>query len=86
MSGVKTVEPGQWPPKTRIRAERDASVASSVVHIPGNILNGDRPARLYVDDQATSPQKDALSSVWGGKKGGAVAYLAKLIGKVEPVE
>jgi hypothetical protein len=55
-------------------------------HIPGNILKGNWTVRLYVDEQATPQQKEALLSVWTGKKGGPVADLAKLIGKVESIE
>jgi hypothetical protein len=57
-----------------------------IARIPGNILKGNWTARLYVDDKATPQQRDALLGVWSGKKGGAMADLAKLIGKVESVE
>jgi hypothetical protein len=58
----------------------------ALCHIPGNILKGNWNIRLYIDDKATAPQKDALVAVWSGKKGGPVADLAKLIAKVDAVE
>ena len=58
----------------------------ALCHIPGNILKGNWNVRLYIDDKATAQQKDALVAVWSGKKGGPVADLAKLIGRVDAVE
>ncbi len=55
-------------------------------HIPGNILKGNWRALVYVDDQATPAQQDALLSVWTGKLGGPIADLAALIGEVVGVE
>jgi hypothetical protein len=55
-------------------------------HIPGNILDGNWRVKVYVDDGATSEQKDAMLSVWTGKQGGPVADLAKLIGEVISIE
>ena len=57
-----------------------------LAHIPGNILKGNWKVRVYVDDQATPQQKDALLNVWTGKLGGPVADLAKLVGEVVAVE
>jgi hypothetical protein len=57
-----------------------------LAHIPGNILKGNWRVRVYVDDGATAPQKDALLGVWTGKLGGPVADLAKLVGEVTAVE
>jgi hypothetical protein len=55
-------------------------------HIPGNILKGNWNVRIYVDDKASSAQKDALVNVWTGKLGGPVADLAKLVGRVDSIE
>ncbi|HEX9783929.1 MAG TPA: DUF1326 domain-containing protein [Opitutaceae bacterium] len=55
-------------------------------HIPGNILKGNWNVRIYVDDQATAAQKDALVNVWTGKLGGPVADLAQLVGRVDAIE
>lgn len=57
-----------------------------LTHIPGNILQGNWRVRVYVDDQATPEQKEALLNVWTGKLGGPVADLAKLVGEVIAVE
>ena len=57
-----------------------------LAHIPGNILQGNWRVRVYVDDQATPEQKQALLDVWTGKLGGPVADLAKLVGEVIAVE
>jgi hypothetical protein len=55
-------------------------------YIPGNILQGNWRVRVYVDDQASPEQKEALLNVWTGKLGGPVADLAKLVGEVVAVE
>lgn len=57
-----------------------------LTHIPGNILQGNWRVRVYVDDEATPEQRDALLNVWTGKLGGPVADLAKLVGEVIAVE
>jgi hypothetical protein len=57
-----------------------------LTHIPGNILQGNWRVRVYVDDQASPEQKEALLNVWTGKLGGPVADLAKLVGEVIAVE
>ncbi len=57
-----------------------------LAHIPGNILKGNWTVRIYIDDGATPAQKDALLSVWGGKLGGPIADMAKLVGKIVAVE
>ena len=55
-------------------------------HVPGNILKGNWRALVYVDEQATPAQQDALLSVFTGKLGGPIADLAALIGEVVGVE
>lgn len=57
-----------------------------LAHVPGNILKGNWRVRVYVDDQATSEQMEALLNVWTGKLGGPVADLAQLVGQVVAVE
>jgi hypothetical protein len=57
-----------------------------VAHVPGNILQGNWRAAVYVDDKASSKQEDALLQVYTGKLGGPVADLVKLIGEVVSVE
>jgi hypothetical protein len=56
------------------------------VHIPGNVLNGNWRAVVYVDERATSEQHEALLSVFTGKQGGPVADLVGLVGEVVAVE
>ena len=55
-------------------------------HIPGNVLQGNWRALVYVDDQATQAQQDALLSVFTGQLGGPIADLVSLIGEVVGVE
>jgi len=51
-----------------------------IAHIPGNILQGNWKAAVYVDDKASAQQKEAILNVYTGKLGGPVGDLAKLIG------
>jgi hypothetical protein len=55
-------------------------------HIPGNILKGNWRVVLYVDDNATPQQQEALLNAFGGKLGGPLADLAQLVGEVVGVE
>jgi hypothetical protein len=56
-------------------------------HIPKNILEPKSwTAAVFVDDQATEQQHDALLKLFTGQLGGAVADLAGLIGEVVAVE
>jgi len=59
---------------------------ATVAHVPGNILQGNWTAAIYVDDAASQAQHDALLKVYSGQAGGPVAELAKLIGTVVSVE
>ncbi len=56
------------------------------VFIPGNIFAGNWKAVLYVDDQASQEQQEALLKVFTGQLGGGIADLAALIGDVVAVE
>jgi hypothetical protein len=56
------------------------------VFIPGNVLAGNWKAVVYVDDQASDEQQEALLKVFTGQLGGAIADLAALIGEVVAVE
>jgi len=58
----------------------------TTAHIPGNVLEGGWKLSVYVSDNATDEQQDALLSVLTGKKGGPPAELAKLFGEVVSVE
>jgi hypothetical protein len=57
-----------------------------IAHVPGNILQGNWRAAVYLDDKVTPEQEAALLGVYTGKKGGPVAELAKLVGEVVSVE
>lgn len=57
-----------------------------LAHVPGNILQGNWRAAVYVDDKASAQQKDAILSVYTGKLGGPVGELVKLIGEVVSVD
>ena len=59
---------------------------AAVAYIPGNALKGNWKAAIYVDDDASAAQKDALLQVYTGKLGGPVAQLTALIGQVVTVE
>jgi hypothetical protein len=57
-----------------------------VVHIPGNILEGNWKQAVLVDDRATDEQADALLDCFSGKLGGPLADLASLVGERVSVE
>lgn len=59
---------------------------AAVAHVPGNILEGNWRAAIFIDDQASLVQEEALLKVFTGQAGGPVADLAKLIGEVVSVE
>jgi hypothetical protein len=55
-------------------------------HIPGNIMNGNWRAVVFLDDKASSQQEEAILNVFTGKLGGPVADFASLVGEVVGVE
>jgi hypothetical protein len=59
---------------------------AAVAHIPGNILEGNWRAAIFLDEHTSKEQEEALLKVYTGKAGGPVADLAKLIGEVVSVE
>lgn len=59
---------------------------AAVAHVPGNILEGNWTAAIFVDENASEEQEKALLKVYTGQAGGPVAELAKLIGKVVSIE
>ena len=46
-----------------------------VAHVPGNILQGNWRAAVYLDDKVSPQQEQALLNVYTGKEGGPVAEL-----------
>ena len=59
---------------------------AAVAHVPGNILQGNWRAAIFVDENASKEQEAALLKVYTGQAGGPVADLAALIGEVVSVE
>jgi hypothetical protein len=57
-----------------------------IAHVPGNILEGNWRAAVYLDDKVSPAQEAALLSVYTGKLGGPVGELVKLIGEVVSVQ
>lgn len=57
-----------------------------IAHVPGNILQGNWRAAVYLDERVTPEQEAALLGVYTGKLGGPVAELAKLVGEVVSVQ
>jgi hypothetical protein len=62
------------------------NTVATVAHVPGNILEGNWRAAIFLDENASKEQEDALLKVYSGKAGGPVAQLAALIGEVVSVE
>lgn len=56
------------------------------VHLPGNVLAGNWKAVVYLDDETSDEQEEALLKVFTGQLGGAIADVAGLIGEVIAVE
>jgi len=57
-----------------------------IAHVPGNILQGNWKAAVYLDERVSPAQEAALLAVYTGQKGGPIADLAKLVGEVVSVE
>jgi len=57
-----------------------------IAHVPGNILQGNWRVAVYINDNSTVAQQEALVAVYTGKKGGPVAELAKLVGEIVSLE
>lgn len=54
--------------------------------IPGNVLAGNWRVCVFIDANASKEQEEALLSVYSGEKGGPVADIVRLIGKVVDVK
>ncbi len=57
-----------------------------IAHVPGNILQGNWKAAVYLNQDIKPEQEQALLGVFTGKLGGPVAEIAKLVGEVVSVE
>ena len=62
------------------------STIALIAHVPGNILQGNWKASVYLSDNTSPQQEEAILNVYTGKRGGPVAELVKLIGEVVSVE
>jgi len=49
---------------------------------PGNMIDGNWQAALYVDERADDGQVDALVQIFGGRQGGHPAILMSFVGEV----
>jgi hypothetical protein len=54
---------------------------ASVVFIPGNVLAGNWKQLVFVDEQASDEQAEALVDAFSGKLGGPLADLAQRVGE-----
>lgn len=61
------------------------TIATAAI-LPGNVTAGNWRVVVFVDDNASTEQEQALLEVFTGKKGGPVADLVQLIGEVVAVE
>src|SRR5262245_38662365 len=59
---------------------------AAIAHVPGNILQGNWTAAIYLSNNVTPKQEEAILGVYTGKIGGPVADLVKLIGTVWSVQ
>jgi hypothetical protein len=59
---------------------------AAIAHVPGNILQGNWKAAMYLNDKVSPAQEKAILDVWTGKEGGPVGELVKLVGEVVSVE
>ena len=55
-------------------------------YIPGNVLDGNWRVTMFINDDATDEQAEAIQAVYSGAKGGPVADLVQLVGEVTSVE
>ena len=56
-----------------------------LAHIPGNVLDGNFRVVAYLDDKASQHQIEALLAAFGGKLGGPLEDMAKLVGETVAV-
>ena len=66
--------------------ELDGLNTAMALHAPGNMAAGDWTVVLYLDDDATDAQRDALERIFRGEAGGHPAMIASLFREVRAVE
>jgi len=54
----------------------------NMVHIPGNVLQGNWRVVNFIDEHATEEQAQALTSLFHGKLGGPLADVSQLFGEI----
>jgi len=54
--------------------------------IPGNVLDGNWRVTMFIDQDASDEQAEAIQAVYSGNKGGPVKDLIQLVGEVTSVE
>ena len=52
------------------------------LHAPGHLTEGNWRLALYVDEQASDAQFDAICALWSGEGGGHLSVIASLVGEV----
>lgn len=57
-----------------------------IAHIPGNALDGNWKVVIFVDEDASDAQRDAILKAFTGQLGGPLADVAQLVGEVIAVE
>jgi hypothetical protein len=60
--------------------------AALAVHTPKQMTDGGWRVALYLDDRASSEQREALAAIFSGQAGGHLANLVPLIAEVTGVE
>ena len=60
----------------------DGLNVAAAVHTPGHMLQVKWKFALYLDEKATSSQRDALTQIFAGQAGGHPAVLASFVGEV----
>ncbi len=60
----------------------DGLNAALAIYSPGHMLKVKWDVALYMDEKATAKQREALTSIYGGKAGGEPAALGPFIGKI----
>jgi hypothetical protein len=64
----------------------DGLNAALAVHSPGHMSQFKWIAALYLDERASTAQKDALTQIFSGQAGGHLAALASFIGEVKGIK
>jgi hypothetical protein len=58
----------------------DGTHVALVVHTPAAMGDGNWTAGLYLDERATTEQRHGLETIFSGRAGGVMAFVASLVG------